>query len=207
MPTNLPLSEHYTYPFITRKLSERLISLLPESRPQIIILCIGTDRSTGDSLGPLTGTLLEKTKPVHLKVYGTLHRPVHALNLEDHIKTIHDSYDKPFIVAIDASLGRLSSVGNITMSEGALLPGAAFNKKLPAVGHAHFTGVINMSGMMEFNVLQNTRLSLVYDMAKVLSRVLFQVEMQLEQTQRLKHFKPGTYRDMPSFKINGQYIK
>ncbi|MDI3279813.1 MAG: DUF1256 domain-containing protein, partial [Bacillota bacterium] len=48
---------------------------------ELVTLCIGTDRSTGDALGPLTGSkLLERGKDV-LLVYGTLDQPVHAANL------------------------------------------------------------------------------------------------------------------------------
>ncbi len=55
---------------------------------QLVILCIGTDRSTGDSLGPLVGYKLEpyitSYKEVHL--LGTLDKPVHAKNLSDSIE-------------------------------------------------------------------------------------------------------------------------
>src|SRR5699024_8775575 len=135
----------------------------------IIVLCIGTDRSTGDALGPMAGTFLEKLYPKNFHLYGTLHKPVHALNLENYIQEIHDKFHKPFIIAVDASLGRLDSIGHITSSSGPLLPGAAFQKKLPAVGDAHMTGIVNVSGMMEYNILQGTKLSLVYDMAWTLT--------------------------------------
>ena len=45
-------------------LAEELLATIPSvtSRP-IVFVCIGTDRSTGDSLGPLVGTLLEEKVP------------------------------------------------------------------------------------------------------------------------------------------------
>ena len=45
-------------------LSVQLSSMLPtyyRTRP-IVFVCIGTDRSTGDSLGPLVGTLIEEDR-------------------------------------------------------------------------------------------------------------------------------------------------
>ena len=50
-------------------------------------------------------------------------------------------------------------------------PGAAMNKKLPAVGDLHIHGIVNLNGFMEFFVLQNTRLSLVMKMADVIAKV------------------------------------
>ena len=48
---------------------------------QLIILCIGSDRSTGDSLGPLVGYRLDALSSFKGHVYGTLKNPVHAVNL------------------------------------------------------------------------------------------------------------------------------
>ena len=48
----------------------------------VMFLCIGTDRSTGDSLGPLVGHKLRARKLRRAAVIGTLERPVHAMNLE-----------------------------------------------------------------------------------------------------------------------------
>lgn len=47
----------------SENLAEELLSYTSSllSRP-IVFVCIGTDRSTGDSLGPLVGTLLEERK-------------------------------------------------------------------------------------------------------------------------------------------------
>lgn len=166
-------------------ISDKLISLLPIFPHEFIIVCIGTDRSTGDALGPLTGTYLNEFHLRHMNVLGTLHDPIHAQNLTDCITKINDKYKKPFIIAIDASLGRTSSIGNITLGVGPLFPGAALNKKLPIIGDLHITAVVNVSGYMEYAVLQNTRLSIVSDMAITIASILKKVDHQLTATQRL----------------------
>lgn len=157
----------------TTKVENRLVELfrLARLRP-VVILCIGTDRSTGDSLGPLVGTSLINRHLPRLHVVGTLDKPVHATNLAEHIQLIQSSFFNPFIVAIDASLGKLSSVGSITLCCGPLKPGAGVNKDLPEVGEVHLTGIVNVGGFMEYMVLQNTRLSLVWKMAERISAIL-----------------------------------
>src|SRR3954466_14015390 len=74
-------------------LAEELLSAIPglNNRP-VVFVCIGTDRSTGDSLGPLIGTLLVEKNIHPFHIYGSLANPIHALNLADRlseIKSIH----------------------------------------------------------------------------------------------------------------------
>ncbi|MDQ0233176.1 spore protease YyaC [Metabacillus malikii] len=143
----------------------------------IVIVCIGTDRSTGDSLGPLVGFKL-KDQLEHFHVYGTLENPVHAVNLVDTLTFIKEKHHNPYIIAIDACLGRLKSVGYIQVAKGPLKPGAGVNKELPEVGDMHLTGIVNVSGFMEFFVLQNTRLHLVMSMAESIASGIISAERQ-----------------------------
>jgi putative sporulation protein YyaC len=160
-------------------MSEHITSWLPSIPKEYVVVCVGTDRSTGDSLGPLTGTYLMDKKLRHMTVYGTLHDPVHATNLEDYIKLINKQHKNAFIIAVDACLGKTSSVGQVIACEGALQPGAALNKPLPPVGDVHITGVVNISGFMEYSVLQNTRLSIVVEMAKKIANVVDAIDQKL----------------------------
>jgi putative sporulation protein YyaC len=69
------------------------------------------------------------------------------------------------IIAIDASLGNTTSVGRLDFKKGPVAPGAGVNKDLGRFGDYAITGVVNVSGFMEYFVLQNTRLSMVMKMA------------------------------------------
>lgn len=126
----------------------------------VYFLCIGTDRSTGDSLAPLVGTALERLG--YKNVIGTLDEPAHAQNLAERAARIPKS---AHVVAIDACLGRVSSVGKIIISNEPIRPGAGVGKELGKYGDTSISGVINVGGFMEYFVLQNTRLNLVMKMA------------------------------------------
>lgn len=173
---------HYTDQNLSNTMSERIISWFPKIPKEYVIVCIGTDRSTGDALGPLTGSYLLEKKLRHMTVYGTLQDPVHATNLLEHINLIEKQHKNPFIIAIDACLGKTTSVGQIIASEGALKPGAALNKPLPPIGDVHITGVVNISGFMEYSVLQNTRLSIVVDIAKQIADIVDVVDQNLRSS-------------------------
>lgn len=165
----------HTEPSIHSALIHRLLlhfSQTAFNRP-IIVVCIGTDRSTGDCLGPLVGTALSKFDHSFFHLYGTLEQPVHAMNLSETLSEIHAAYDNPFIVGIDACLGQSSSVGCIQIVQGPLRPGAGVNKELPPVGDIHLTGIVNVGGFMEYFVLQNTRLSLVMRLSEIISSSLY----------------------------------
>jgi len=151
---------------LSRRLSQSLERVSPDS--EIIVLCVGTDRSTGDALGPLVGTALTRNM-IGFPVYGTLQEPVHAMNLRETMDRIRALHREPYTIAVDACLGHTSSVGCIQIAEGPVKPGAGVNKELPPVGDVHITGIVNVSGFMEYFVLQNTRLCLVVDMAEVIA--------------------------------------
>ncbi|TDF94358.1 spore protease YyaC [Paenibacillus piri] len=160
---------------IIEVLSDKLFSILGQIPPQqpVIIICVGTDRSTGDSLGPLVGTQLKKYSIDGIHLYGTLDQPVHAMNLKETLDAIHSHYNNPYIIAIDACLGQLTSVGCIQVGNGPVKPGAGVNKELPPVGNMHITGIVNVGGFMEYFVLQNTRLSLVMSMSEVIAKSFY----------------------------------
>ncbi|MDQ0215408.1 putative sporulation protein YyaC [Oikeobacillus pervagus] len=181
-----PMRVEYTDHIATKKISHEILSLLPASagRP-IIFVCIGTDRSTGDSLGPLTGTFLAESELSHFHIYGTLDDPVHAVNLQEKLDSIHKEHVNPFIIGVDACLGKLKSVGIIQIANGPVKPGAGVQKELPPVGEAHITGIVNVSGFMEFFVLQNTRLNLVMKMAKIISKSIVEVSRKYQRRLEL----------------------
>lgn len=170
----------------TTLVAMRLLSLLPTSLTKpLAIVCIGTDRSTGDALGPLVGTMLKEKNMTYFHVYGTLEEPIHAVNLEEKITAIRSIHENAFMIAVDACLGRLKSVGAITIAEGPVRPGAGVNKQLPPVGDLHITGVVNVSGFMEFFVLQNTRLHLVMNMAKTIANGIYEADRYLKRRDYL----------------------
>ncbi|WP_078556384.1 spore protease YyaC [Bacillus alkalicellulosilyticus] len=193
-PFRVHMDDENSITAITEKLYQLIPSILTQD---LVIICIGTDRSTGDSLGPLIGTKLSEHNLANFHVYGTLEHPVHAVNLEDTLVEINKKHTRPFIIGIDACLGRVSSVGKITVGDGSIKPGAAVNKKLPEVGNIHLTGIVNIGGMMEYFVLQNTRLHTVMKMATIMASSIDGVDQLL--TRRKKHRKSLLETLTPTF--------
>lgn len=167
----------------TKQFKNHLLDLIDGVNKEyktILFVCVGTDKSTGDSLAPIIGTLLKVNKYSNVKVFGNLKAPVHAKNLPDIIKKIpQDS----LVIAIDACLGHTQNVGNISLHKGSLKPGSGVGKDLPAIGDISIKGVVNFGGFMELIVLQNTRLGFVYEMAKI---VAAGIHLTLKELERRK---------------------
>jgi putative sporulation protein YyaC len=128
------------------KLGKAIISMIQEANAEerdMILICIGTDRATGDALGPLIGDYVLNHNTCY-NVAGTLQYPVHALNIKETIKNIYMDFDNPFVIAIDASLGLQKDLGKITISNFHIFPGKGVNKKLPAIGDISITGIVNI---------------------------------------------------------------
>lgn len=161
-----------SYLEIKNYLYDNLRDILSLNR-DIIFICIGTDRCTGDSLGPLVGYKLKSISKNKIHIYGSLESPVHSKNLVEIINKIKLNFDNPYIIAIDSCLGKISNIGKVFIDKNPLHPGLAVNKDLPPVGDLSITGIVNIGGSFEFIVLQNTRLYTVMSLADCISQGIY----------------------------------
>lgn len=169
---------------------QELVKKNINEKQEIVLLCIGSDRATGDCLGPIIGHNLHRyqTRP-HKKnfhIYGTLENPLHAKNLEATLQVIQLYHPEALIIAIDASLGIVDHIGYVTLGEGALSPGVGVAKKLPAVGDIFITGIVNLSGFGSQMLLQTTHLNLVMKLADFITMGLCRSLLQSELRPALK---------------------
>lgn len=134
-----------------------------------VFVCIGSDRVTGDSLGPIIGSELKRALHGRIPVYGTLEMPVHALNLASVLRAVKAHHKDDILIAIDASLGTPEHQGYITLGKGSLTPGAGVHKSLENVGDIFITGIVGPSGRYSHLTLQTTRLSAVIPVARQIS--------------------------------------
>ena len=148
----------------------------------LLFLCIGTDRSTGDSLGPLIGYKLKERRMRNAKVLGTLEKPVHAMNLEEYLKLVKQKYPDYLIVAVVASVGNAEHVGYITLGKGPLKPGLGVSKELKEVGDLFITGIVGSCGSQDPLMLQSIRLSVVMRLADCISESIYFVEKLWDRT-------------------------
>ena len=126
---------------------------------EVGFICVGSDRSTGDSFGPLVGTLL--TEAGYKYVTGTLERPCDSSSMLERLKEV--PVEVP-VLAIDSCVG--VSVGCFQVSDQPLAPGKSLGKPLPHVGRASLLAVVCRNTDNPYKALQTASLHLVMTMAK-----------------------------------------
>lgn len=130
-------------------------------------LCIGTDRSSGDCLGPWVGTLLQEAG--FERVVGTLESPCDSDQLPDVIPTLPATGK---ILALDACLGRPESIGAYLVAAAPLIPARSVGKKFPPVGAFSVAGIVNETDPKPFWTLQSTSLFRVMNMARIMAEAI-----------------------------------
>lgn len=140
----------------------------PEDLP--VILCIGSDLAIGDSLGPIVGSMLKyKTQGLNVFIYGTLSAPVTAKEIGYMRTFLRETHRGKKVVAIDAAVGNEGDVGLIKITDSPLYPGAGANKRLGSIGNLSLMGIVAEKSLMNYGLLNTTRLNLVYSMSEIVS--------------------------------------
>lgn len=152
-----------------KPLADILISKLRITRNMPVILCIGSDRITGDCLGPLCGHLLSKVYNIPCFVYGTLEMPVTANTLTQTLNFINSHHSGQKVWAVDACMGNPQDIGIIKVSSG-LYPGSAFGKNLPKAGNLGISAYVSANKIDDF---QSARLGLIYKLANIIALSLY----------------------------------
>jgi putative sporulation protein YyaC len=96
---------------------------------EIVILCIGSDMVSGDSLGPSVGSKLIDKFNINTYIYGRIGRPVNALNIENYLEFLEKYHNGAILIAIDACLSnKETDVGKIKISYKGIAAGLAVIK-------------------------------------------------------------------------------
>ena len=143
----------------------------------LVFVCIGSDRITGDCLGPLVGQQLVKRFNIPFFVYGTLDFPVNARNLASAVAFLRHVHAQSRVVAIDASLGSYEDIGMIKFGRGGIRAGGAIRKEPLTVGDYYITGVVNSGGFADNSRLFSTRLYVVNRMAEQIASAIARLRL------------------------------
>lgn len=144
--------------------------LLTEKNCAPVILCIGSDLSVGDSLGPITGTRLkEKLSGLNCYIYGTLSKPITAHEVKYMNEFLVKTHPNCPVIAVDAAVGTAGDIGLIKVAKRGIKPGSGANKKLSKVGDVSLMGIIAERSVFNYSLFSATRLNVVYKMAEIIA--------------------------------------
>lgn len=165
------------------KMIDKLKSILDENT---VIVCIGTNKCIGDSLGPNVGSILEKSN-LNNTIYGTIKNPIHGLNISEKIPEIKRKHKGSTILAIDAATSCLFEVGTIRINSGPIRPGSGVNKKLESIGDYSIKGIVSTGKndyMKTIESLNNVRLEFITEMAETIANAIIQTINSINEIER-----------------------
>lgn len=150
-------------------ISLALKKLADADRPPIFV-CVGSDLISGDSLGPITGSML-KTKIAlpQAVILGNLEKTITAKEIKYLAPFLKDTFPTRPIVTVDAAVGDMSDVGVIKVSDAPLSPGSGVNKRLGKIGDVSVQGVVAEKNILSANALAEVRMKMVYKMSDIIS--------------------------------------
>ncbi len=151
------------------EMSRQLYKLL-DKKP--VFMCIGTEKVCSDSLGPLVGQLLNDNMRQPAFVYGIQGYNITAENVERCHKFIKQLHPDSTLVVVDAGVGDSSQVGCIQLTDGNIIPGAATEKKLVAVGDVSLIGIVSERNMADFYCESADKNRLVFKTAQKIAEII-----------------------------------
>jgi len=109
---------------------------------QTVVVCIGSDKVSGDMLGPLVGSSLREEYGLGCPVYGAVGESVNGRNLAEYLAMLRDRHPAASVIAVDAALGKADDVGTIRLKRGGIRAGGAMEKPHGRVGDVGIVGVV-----------------------------------------------------------------
>ena len=107
-----------------------------------VVICIGSDKVSGDMLGPLVGSALRDEYDLSCPVYGAVGESVNGLNLSEYLALLKERHFADSVIAVDAALGKADDVGRIRLKRGGIRAGGAMEKSFERVGDVGIVGVV-----------------------------------------------------------------
>ena len=107
-----------------------------------VIVCIGSDRVSGDMLGPLVGSSLRERYRLTCPVYGCVGESVNGVNLEEYLEMVRARHADSLVIAVDAALGKKEDIGSVRLKRGGIKAGGALERQGERIGDLGIVGVV-----------------------------------------------------------------
>jgi len=142
----------------------------------LVFICIGTDRMTGDSFGTIVGRKikqkLERYNFSNINIYGTLEKNVCYTNINETINLIEKRHPKSCVIAIDSALGEKEDIGKVIINKEKIHLGKGLNKNRIELGDISIRAVVAKNSRLpnyNFYSLQNVSLNEVIKLSDIVA--------------------------------------
>ena len=119
---------------------------------KLLFLCIGSEKISGDCIGPIVGTLLKEKYKIPYPVFGTEENSVNGKNVSEYVRLIKEYFPAHKIIAVDAAVGEEKDLWTLKYRVGGVRAGGAINADSEYVGEV---GILAVVGRKKGDVLEN----------------------------------------------------
>lgn len=139
----------------------------------VVVLCIGTNKIIGDSIGPVVGQKLkEENINETVCIYGDMKETINFKNAKEVLEKIFKTYEKPFIITIDSALGTERMVSEIVVNKGIVRLGKSLGRSICYPSHITIKGVVgeNKNTYEEnIKILKEVKPELIWNLSSIMA--------------------------------------
>ena len=152
----------------------------------LIILCIGTNKVIGDSIGPIVGTNLKNDLKINMKfkdefyiknkkikIIGDMCNNISYNNIKENIEKIDTIGEKNFIIVIDSALSSENNIGKIFIHNRGLKYAESLKRSNEIIGDMSIKAVVGkntQNRFKNFKILKNISSQRVITMSNIVSK-------------------------------------
>lgn len=148
-----------------KRLALDIASFMLDKKALPVVMCVGSDKVVGDSLGVIVGEILKHNSNFKGHVYGDLNTPINRTNLKEMSEKIREKHPKSPVIVVDAILGDEEEIGCVKTHAKGVLAGGQFGKG-HMVGDYSILGVVCCKGVSALSFLGSVRLKIVVDLSR-----------------------------------------
>ncbi len=130
-----------------------------------VILCVGSDKIPGDSIGPMVGEFLKNSFNVRCFVYGALGLSVNGTNLKKYLDILTAAHADSVVIAVDACLSAGEIADEVLVKGGGVNPKKAGTDLVYRTGDEGVLGVLPTGGLNPLSALMSVSIDKVEKIA------------------------------------------
>lgn len=146
----------------------------------IVFLCIGTNKVTGDCFGPYVGTFLKKSfnEFQNIKIIGDLNNDITYNEIKNLEKIIENECKNSLIIVIDSALSDKENIGKVFVQNRGLKYAEGLRKQNNRIGNISIKAVVGKNAnnsFRNFKTLKGVSIESVQTLSNFVARGIIEV--------------------------------
>lgn len=137
-----------------------------------VVLCVGSDKIPGDSIGPVVGDYLTRVYNTKCFVYGICGNSVNGTNLGKYMEILTKAHSESAVIAVDACLASGKISADVLVREGGVNPKKAVSGDDSHTGDVGILGVIKDNGLNPLSALMTVSTDKVENIARKIAFII-----------------------------------